>query len=104
MSGEVDHINPHVMKIELDLFTGGFEPYIEGEQDGFWVEDCGGTRAAVHWLPFDYFSRLVSGYCDYSFEDRAYANQMHRAYAMHLSEVAEDDARRAFQRPPEYYQ
>lgn len=103
MSGErVDGIDPHVLKVEVDLFSGGFDPYVASEQDGFWVEKQGHS-VLVWWLPLDFSDRVGSG-GRYRFEEQDEASRMHLAYASHLEEVAEEEAKLAYQRPLEEYE
>ena len=104
MSGErVDGIKSHVLKIELDLFSGGFEPYVADQQDGFWVQLEEDDSASIHWYPADWADRVGHGADRYRYEERTIANKMHRAYAAHLREVAEEEARIAYQKLPEEY-
>lgn len=109
MSGErVDGIHPHVLKVELDLFSGGFEPYVRGQQSGFWVELLGGPQGhpssavMVWWLPEDWHERVGAG-GRYRFEERGEASRLHLAYGNHLREVAEIEAKMTFQKPLEEY-
>lgn len=91
---KVEGLHPDLLEQDLGLsaalLSAGFEPYIAGAQTGFSVQKQADGSSAVFWYPQDWESRPGTGVARYRSEERTTANHMHRAYASHLREVAEE--------------
>lgn len=100
MSGELrgSDIKPEALKVEFDLYEAGFDPWVDGVQPGFWVQYEAWGTCAVLWLPKDAGQKYQVVDDLYAPEDRLEANKMNRAYWSHLRELAEEEARQAYQR------